>query len=273
MRTYRPRLRGASAGAAAFTLIELLVVIAIIAILAALLLPALSKAKEKARTTQCLNNNKQIALATMLYKDDYDDRFPFGVKITDYTTQLDPTGWVMQLIRYIGGATNSLNILTNNPPKTFVCTADPTPSQGALAFTVHYRANRHIFRDPGFTDPNPLRAASIHTPSQAMMHAEKDSNNANFSENNGFFNGVRTGWNNVPFPRNGMVRHGWGMTATAADGHAVWLRMPKYNANSVASPDMEDLGDISGANQAGASWNKTGREKVFIRDHNGAGGY
>jgi prepilin-type N-terminal cleavage/methylation domain-containing protein/prepilin-type processing-associated H-X9-DG protein len=108
-----------------FTLIELLVVIAIIAILAAMLLPALGKAKEKAKATQCISNLRQVGIALRLYTDDNQDKL-----------------WT------VNGVIPNEGMWSANPLTTIWL--DPADSRAywALGYSGYYAKSKKLFRCP-----------------------------------------------------------------------------------------------------------------------------
>src|SRR5688572_12138689 len=103
-----------------FTLIELLVVIGIIGILAGLLLPALAKGKDRARTIKCLSNQKQIGLAVTLYVDDH-NYYPPG-------RLAGVTQWDLCVGVYAGGKNDPLSPEARSA--LFMCPSVKVPNKG-----------------------------------------------------------------------------------------------------------------------------------------------
>ncbi|MDB6040705.1 MAG: xcpT 2 [Verrucomicrobiales bacterium] len=212
-----------------FTLIELLVVIAIIAILAGMLLPALSRAKSKAKGISCLNNIKQLTLCTHLYASDNDDKVVPNLLG-------DTNAWIGGNVSALPGATNVLDIKRgrlwpyNQTLDIYRCPADQIPVQGkpvqrvrsyslngmmglnTAGIDVHIGIKENI-RFSDVKDPNPS-AANMFVDEQSGSTPDTD------SIDDGYFAVDLTvkDWRNPP-----ASRHGNAGQVSFSDGHAeIW---------------------------------------------------
>jgi prepilin-type N-terminal cleavage/methylation domain-containing protein len=247
---YNPEKEKVQASAqSGFTLIELLVVIAIIAILAAMLLPALANAKQKANTTKCLSNAKQIGLATFLYVGDYKDYYPYGIDFSD-PNWADPAAWHIMLLPYTGSTTNSAS-------KVFACPSESAPQlpgsvtfpQGKYLFQFDYCANEYIFRA---TDKNKaaLRTTGVSVPTDTLMITEKEWDSPRYMPDANEWNNWLSQWNTPGFPgsknylASGLGRHSKILPIlTAADGHSTHWKVPAYTPGTAAPITFPDLAD------------------------------
>ena len=220
------RKRGAQGG---FTLIELLVVIAIIAILAAILFPVFAKAREKARQSSCQSNCKQLGLAFMQYRGDYDET------MTRSWTDLNGDGsmtagdvtWRISVAPYIKNVQlfQCPSFKTTLTPFDFSTVSDFNKGSGYGFNVVHWSAGAP-------TPPSGVADASVVDVTGTIVIGEWD-NGTEFS-NDG------TGSNTAGFIRTdaASMRHNSGGNYLYYDGHVKWMAPSSIKCQ--ASPGVCD---------------------------------
>jgi len=151
----------------AFTLLELLVVIGIIGILAGMLLPALSRAKESARSIQCLSRMRQLGLALHMYADDHQDRLPRSQHSAFAHGELP---WVRALAPGLGRPGQSW---TNLVATMYRCPSDRRQSWLSYAQNVYFELSPE--GDDYVGSPLTWRRTSlVPHPSSTIVHAENE---------------------------------------------------------------------------------------------------
>lgn len=210
-----------------FTLIELLVVIAIIAILAAILFPVFGRAREKARQTACLSNVKQMALAGMMYAQDYDEEvLPLMHAGYGGGTRAH---WPALVMPYVKNEEIFRCASQSVPPRPL------RPLAGATDWPQHYGMNRAMFL-PQRPDGQPfvgLKLAEIKYPADTVLFMDSAAwrNGQYWEWYQGWLMHTSSWWVNSAFGDN---RHNKGANIAFLDGHAKWWPIAD-NPNPTAS--------------------------------------
>jgi prepilin-type N-terminal cleavage/methylation domain-containing protein/prepilin-type processing-associated H-X9-DG protein len=200
-RLIRPGAGGERQRPSGFTLVELLVVIGIITVLAGLLLPVVASVRDRARQSTCLSNLRQIAVAHLLYLQDWDERFPAWIQ--EGPPRPRPFGprhyWTEVLQPYLRhpGVFRDAGVTWSGLPEDGVKLAD-------YALFTWGPGGDGTPNSPYFRWADPLLTlAAVNRPTDTMSLAD--------------------GWTTTEITWGLVVRHGGGVNAAFLDGHARWL--------------------------------------------------